>query len=287
MKPVLKKALYAAGIIVILAAAYYAYNMFQVTEAPVLLTRTVGVPVYSKITLDTFREKKSVGLHTMTGKAETTCNFEISAVSVADRKGYDIKIERAPQEIVLDKTSAFIRGETDDEVLEACHAFVCLREGINCPNDLMSIKSITENSSSLILVVDNKSGSKAVIGYVELLGALGFIQAHLIDLDRNGIVDGKEINQSTVHIYPYIMQDDLCVLQPSSNALEKLNITNDTTKCSNIKAGIWLTQGDTNEISVDGRKIIVSGDEDHVRIASIIVRDVLSPEWIRFYYGMY
>ena len=123
------------------------------------------------------------------------------------------------------------------------------------------------------------------MGYAEILGALGFVHARMVDTNGNGIIEQEEVDKNDVWIYPYVMSGDLCELQPFESAIEILNITNDTIRC-NFKSGIFLVKSDKNEITIEGKKITISGDDAHIRIASVIVRDILSPEWIRVYYGL-
>ncbi|MBN2250758.1 MAG: hypothetical protein JW724_01615 [Candidatus Altiarchaeota archaeon] len=275
----------AAGLIIVIIAAL-AFHMLQDADKPRYLTKVAGVEVYSSISLERFMEKNTVALYTTGDKAATTCNFEIRAVSNLDVSGYRIYPERKPLEIVLDRQDAYIRGESDEDLLKACHAFICLREGIECPSNIMDIKNITLKRNEMILVIDNQSYGKAIQGFTEISGALGFLQAQLVDADKNGVVTEEEVNESKIHIFPYIMEGDTCNLQPFQDALQITNITNATTECD-FKWGIYITPSRKNAITIDGMKILISGDENHIYAASVIVRDILSPEYIRFLNRLY
>jgi len=280
------KAVIALLIVAILAAGAY-YLMKQV-DTPRYSKKVAGVQVDSMISFDDAAKKTALALFDMPGTtAETTCNFELSQVSTLDPKGYQVSIVRKPIGITLDWKGATISGETDDEILQACHAYVCMRDGIDCTSNLMEIKNLTLRNNDLILVIDNSTGPKAMNGgFVELAGALGFIQAHLIDADKNGIVEPEEVNSSKIHIFPYIMQGDLCILQKFQDALQITNITNDTTQC-NFRSGIYLQRSKKNSIQIDGRRVIISGDDEHIYTGSVIVRDIISPEYVRFLHRLY
>lgn len=271
-------------LISVIAYLYFESDKFSQKEFP-YSANVAGIEVYSKIPISEFQNKKAVFLFETQDKIATTCNFEISAVSTPERRGYEVYIERKPVGVYIDNNSAHIQGETDEELLKACHVFLCLRGGIECPENLMEIQNITLNSRDMILVLDNKTGAPAVRGYAELLGVLGFIQAQIVDADKNGIIEQDEVDKNDVWIYPYVMEDDLCKLQPFKSVIEILNITNDTTECD-FRSGIFLERSDKNEIRIEGDKVIISGDDEHIHTGAVIVRDILSPEWIRVYYGL-
>ena len=261
--------------IAVMAGIYLYKQSKQPATYPYTLT-VAGVNVYSKIPISEFQNKKRVFLFETQDKIATTCNFEISAVSTPDREGYKIHMERKPVGIYLDKNSAHILGETDEELLKACHAFLCLREGMECPENLMEIRDIVLNSKNLIIVRDSRLGSSGIMGHTELLGVLGYIQAQILNTEG-----------MNVWIYPFVVdvQTNLCTLQPFSNAIQTLNITDNTTECK-MNSGIFLIRSKENGIWIEGKRVFISGDDEHIRIGSIIVRDILSPEWIRVYYGL-
>ncbi len=275
----------AAGVFVLLLLAGAAY-LFIETGKPAKAESVMGVPVYSAIPLEEIQQKTAVGLLTPTGKAETTCTFEIRGASTLDPKGYMIHLERKPLGIYLEQNNAYIRGESDDDLLQACHAFMCLRENISCDSSLMLIKNITIRNKDMLIVIDNRTGNKAGQGYSELLGALGFMQAQRVDTNSDGQINSSEMNASKIYIYPYIQYGDNCQLQQFKNALQSFNITNDTVSCDLITNGIFLTPSNTNQIIIDGRRIMLEGDDAHIHTEATIVRDILSPEFIRAFYHL-
>jgi hypothetical protein len=275
----------AAGVFVLLLLAGAVY-LFTETGKPVKAESVMGVTVYSAIPLEEFQNKTTVGLLAPAGKAETTCTFEIRGASNLDTKGYMIHLERKPMGLYLEQNDAYIRGESDDDLLQACHAFMCLRDNISCDSSLMLLKNITLRNNDMIIVIDNRTGGKAGQGYSELLGALGFLQAQRVDTNNDGQINSSEMNKSKIHIYPYIQYGDNCQLQQFKNVLQTFNITNDTVSCDLINNGIFLTPSKMNQITIDGRKIMIEGDDAHIHTGAMIVRDILSPEFIRAYYHL-
>jgi hypothetical protein len=75
-------------------------------------------------------------------------------------------------------------------------------------------------------------------------------------------------------------------MQAFNNALQSFNITNDTAPCSDFTSGIFISPSTHNRIEIEGRKILIYGDEDHLFTESVIVRDIIEPEWIRAYYKL-
>jgi hypothetical protein len=285
MNQTLKALLAISFIAVIISGVMY---LNSALDQPKLMNKTVmGVTVYSKINLSIFMDQKVLGLHLNNGTAERTCNFELSSTALSvDPKGYDVQIQRKPMGIFLDRKGALIMGETDDEMLQACHAFLCLRDNISCPNNLMDARELYLKNTDMVIVLDNRSGSAGIRGFTELLAELGYLQAKLADTDKDGIVEANEIKNNTYHIYPYIMDGNDCVLQEFNNALQSFNITNDTAPCSDFTSGIFISPSTHNRIEIEGRKILIYGDEDHLFTECVIVRDIIEPEWIRAYYQL-
>jgi hypothetical protein len=283
MDPKIKKIVAGLFILLLLAGAVY---LFMQPEKPRKIQSVLGVPVYSLIPLEDFQNMTTIAILNPVGKAETTCTFEIRAASTLDTRGYMVHLERKPLGVYIEQNGAYIRGESDDELLQACHAFLCLREGISCDANLMLIKNLTLRNNDMVIVIDNRTGGKAGQGYAELLGALGFLQAKRVDTNNNSQIEFDELNKSRIHIYPYIKYGDMCKLQEFKNALQTLNITNDTVACDEINYGIFLMPSPSNGIVIDGRRILIQGDDEHIHIGATIVRDILSPEFIRFYYNL-
>jgi len=285
MDPKTKKIAAIIAVIILAAAAYYFYSG---SDKPRYVKNVAGVMVSSKYPLAALANRTStIGLHTYNSGAETTCNLELSGVLVAggavpDRKGYDIQLQRAPQEIFLDWKGAYIRGETDEELLKSCHIFICIREGLDCPKNLMDIRNITLRNRDMLIVLDNRTDRDAVIGFVELQGALGYLQAQLADTNGDGRLNQTEVSNNKFHIYPYMMNGDSCKLMEFRSAIEELNITNDTAPCE-FRSGIFLQKSRTNAIAIDGQKILITGDDASIHTGAVIVRDILAPEWIRIF----
>jgi hypothetical protein len=285
MEPKIKKIAAIIAVIILAAAAYY---LFMESDKPRYVKNVAGVLVSSRFPFEELANNtRTIALRTYNGSAETTCNLELHGVLVArgavpDRKGYDIQIQRAPQGIFLDWKGAYIRGETDEEVLKACHAFVCLREGLDCPKNLMEIKNVTLKNRDMVIVLDNRTGRDAIIGFVELQGVMGYLQAQYADANGDGFLNQTEVSNNKFHIYPYIMNGDTCKLLEFRSAIEELNITNDTAPCE-FRSGIILQKAKTNGIAIDGQKIMITGDDASIHSGAVIVRDILAPEWIRIF----
>lgn len=285
MEPNSKKIAALAAVALIAAGAYYLYSE---SNKPVYVRDIAGVPVYSRIPVESLENRtQAIGLHSYDSGAETTCNLEISGVLLAggasaDRRGYDIQLQRGPQKILLDWKGAYISGETDDELLASCHAFICLRNRLSCPKELMSIKNITRKNRDMIIVLDNRTGRDALIGFVELQGVLGYLQAQYADTNRDGLLNQSEVSNNRYHIYPYMMHGDTCELLEFRSAIEQLNITNKTAPCE-FRSAIILQKSRTNGIAIDGQKIMITGDDRSIHAGAIIVRDILAPEWIRIF----
>jgi hypothetical protein len=280
-----KKIAAIIAVILIAAAAYYLYSE---SDKPRYVKNVAGVMVSSRYPFEELANNTAkIGLRTYNSSAETTCNLELSGVLVArgavpDRKGYDIQLERAPQEIFLDWKGAYIRGETDEDLLKACHVFICIREGLDCPNNLMEIKNVTLKNRDMVIVLDNRTGRDAIIGFVELQGVMGYLQAQYADTNGDGILNQTEVDNNKFHIYPYVMNGDSCKLMDFRSAIEQLNITNDTAPCE-FRSGIILQKGRINGIAIDGQKIMITGDDASIHSGAVIVRDILAPEWIRIF----
>lgn len=260
-----------------------------------------GVRIDSNIPLEDVQTLKTIALLNSSNNAATTCNFELSAISIRgqnsrsfdtrgaesnpDRMGYLVKIENGKKGVHIDQGTAYIRGETDDEILDACHAFACIRDGIKCPDNFKEVRDIMLNSDQMNLILDSNVTGEGIRAYAEIMGALGYLQAVLVDYDKDDVIEQTEVNKNSVWIYPYIREEENCILQPFRNIIEILNATNETRDC-NIEPGIYIQMSDNNEMKIEGGKIILSGDGEHIHTEAIIVRDILSPKWVRVMYGL-
>ncbi len=274
---------YAVIIIAIILVAGYLYT--GTGDRYAYRTVISGVKINSEIPLEDVQNLKTIALLNSSNNAAITCNFELSAISNSDRNGYLVKIENGKNAVYINPKITYIRGETDDEILNACHAFACLRDGIRCPDNFADIRDIMLNSDQMNLILDSNVTGKGIRAYTEISGALGYLQAIIIDKNKNGAIEPDEIDKNNILICPYLREGDICTLQPCRSIVKILNSTNETRDCS-IEPGIYIQISDNNEIRIDGKKIILLGDEEHIHTEAIIVRDVLSPKWIRVMYGL-
>ena len=87
-------------------------------------------------------------------------------------------------------------------------------------------------------------------------------------------------------IFPHIKENNECKLQPISTTFQTLNATNETFNCNELHPSIILMKSERNAIEVNNGDVIISGDDDHIGSACIILRDAVSPEFIRSLYRM-
>lgn len=266
--------------VVIIAASYF-------LTRPAVETYVVsGVTVNSEISQSDLQKRTYISLYNTTkSKAELTCKFELSAISVGDIRGYRIKIEHGENSIYLGKQSATISGLSEQDLLKSCHVFACMRDNITCPSDFTAFRQMVDNADSVGIVLDSSAGSDAGRGYAELVGILSYVQAQRVDRNFDGTLDQEEINNNTFFIYPFLKENDTCLMQPFHNLVETINKTNETYSC-NLEDAIYILKSDENKISINGSKIILSGDDTSLHTESIILRDSLAPEWILTVYNL-
>ncbi len=279
------KLIYAVLVIAVIGIGIAGYLYFGSNSRYPYETVISGVKINSEIPLEEIQNYKTIALLNSSNNAAITCNFELSAISDNNIMGYLVKIENGKNGVYINQRIAYIRGETDDEILNACHAFACLRDGIICPDNLADIRDIILNSDQMNIILDSNVTGKGISAYTEILYALGYLQATLIDYNKDGSIDREEIDKNDIWICPYLKDGETCKSQPCRNIVKILNATNETRNC-NIEPGIYIQVSDNNEIRIEGGKIILSGDEDHIHTEAIIVRDILSPKWIRAMYGL-
>lgn len=273
------------AVIILSGIAVMAIHLKQPVTYPYTST-VAGVNVYSQIPISEIQYLKNIALFNNSNKAATTCNFELSAISTVDRYGYRVFIERGEKGIYVQRNAAYIRGNTDREILQACNVFSCIREGIECPDNLWEIRDIIVNSKRINVILDINLKGPALRGYGDVLGALGYIQGEnvLRDINGDGKIERWEVEENLIRIFPHIKEDNECKLQPISTAFQKLNATNETFNCSELHPSIMLTKAEKNAIEVKNGDVIISGDDDHIGSACIILRDAISPEFIRSLY---
>ncbi|OYT40196.1 MAG: hypothetical protein B6U86_04570 [Candidatus Altiarchaeales archaeon ex4484_43] len=275
------------AVIILSGIAVMAIHLKQPVTYP-YTSVVAGVNVHSQIPISEIQYLKNIALFNNSNKAATTCNFELYAISTVDRYGYRVFIEKGEKGIYVQRNAAYIKGNTDREILQACNVFSCIREGIECPENLWEIRDIIVNSKRINVILDINLKGPALRGYGDVLGALGYIQGEnvLRDMNGDGRIEKWEVEENLIKIFPHIKEDNECKLQPISTALQKLNATNETFNCSGLHPSIMLTKAEKNAIEVKNGDVIISGDDDHIGSACIILRDVISPEFIRSLYRM-
>jgi hypothetical protein len=244
-----------------------------------------GVRVVSEIPLERLQRMEYIALYNTTSTpAELTCKFELSAISKPDPRGYRIRIEEGETGITLREKDAVISGRTQGELLNACHAFACMRDGVECPN-FMELDSFIRQAKSMSLIIDSKVDSVGGRGYAEIMYGLSYMQSRKADANGDGVINQSEIDANEFFIYPFLKEGDVCNPQPLNNLIQNWSRTNRTSDCSEISPAIMLVPSNRSAITVSGGQVVVSGDGDGIHTSSIILRDFISPELIRRMYG--
>ncbi len=244
----------------------------------------IGVTVKSEIPLGDVQGWRDIVLMDSEDKAITSCNFELSAISNLAKKGYRVNVGYGETGITIHRNSADIKGKTSDDILQACHAFACLRDNITCPDNLQQARDVVLNAKTLGVVIDDRLRGAGVRAYPELTGVLGYIQAReaLKDIDGDGRVSKEELDENLILIYPYVDNGSTCIAQPFNNLLMEVNITgNETFDCDLLDPSIHLIRSDKNEIKIEDDRITITGGDDEIHTGAVIIRDVLAPEYIR------
>jgi hypothetical protein len=253
-------------------------------------TEISNIPVYSQIPLEDLQKWERIALFRNDNKGATTCNFEIAAISIPDKKGYRVNIKKGPESLYIRRKSAEIRGSNEEEILDSCHVFACLLSGVKCPENFQELRRKIPQENRMNLVLDTRLGSNGIRAYTEILGVLGFIQAKLVDIDKDKKFSDAEKLMNKVFIYPYMKNGSECGLQPFKNLVQGMIESNESINCDEISSGIFILksedEGVKNEITVKNNKILLLGDENTIYKEAIILRDIISPKWIRTVYGL-
>jgi hypothetical protein len=268
--------------IIVLFAVIYLMSRPQTTTHYVS-----GVKVVSEIPLEEFQKARYdyIALYNTTvTKAELTCKFGLSAISKPDIRGYRIKIGEGDTGVYLGRREASIKGVGQQEMLDACHAFMCLREGINC-SEFSVLRWFVKNADSMSVLLDSDAGMEGGRGYAEVIGVLSFMQSRRVDVNGDGFLNQSEIDANEFFIYPFVMENDTCIPQPFHNLVENWTGGNETYDCGSIAPAIVFQISTEKSIKVDGDRIVLSGDDRALHDEAIILRDTLAPEWIRRIYG--
>ncbi len=275
-----------AMIAVLGVVAYSFFPGLLEGETELYTTRLLDVPVSSTTPFSSLPENKNLALRTTDDPAAITCNFELAAISNAERRGIIVTVERGAQELFIGEREVYIRGSTDDEILASCHAYACLLRGISCPDDLLSARTIIWQADNLSLVADANLSAAGTRGYAELLGLFGYVQSSRLDRNGDGVIDSFEKKRAAVAIRPYLAQDGECTLQEIRNIYQAANATNETVSCG-IAPAIHLIESDEDRIVVeDDGRILLYGSGQNLFSEAVIVRDVIAPSYIRAVYGM-
>ncbi len=245
-----------------------------------------GVKIVSEIPLERLALMEYLAMDNDTKTpAELTCKFELSAVSKPDPSGYRVRISEGDYGIYLRQKDADIKGRSQQEILTACHVFACLRDGIECPN-FMLLKSLIDGSDSMSVILDEGVGAAGGRGYAEIIGTLSYIQSSKVDTNGNEILEQDEVDANEFFIYPFVRTSEGCLTQPFNNLVQNWSVKKETVNCDRISPAIVIEVSNKSAITVDeGGRIVLSGSDDQIHTAAIILRDVLAPEWIRRIYG--
>lgn len=276
----------AIGILLIAVTAFISiYSNFSAKNY-VYNNEVMGVRVYSMIPLTELQNYRNIALYNNSNRGAITCNFEIAAISTRDIAGYKVLIEEGEEGLFIEGDRAYIRGKTEDEILKACNVFACLIQGIECSPQIWGMREIIIREKKINVVVDSKLRGLALQGYGDVLGALGYIQAEnaMFDLNGDGRISKEEIEENLIKIFPHIKEDNICRVQPITTQFQKLNATNETFRCDSLRPAIVLMKSDKNVIYAEGSRLIIAGDDERVGAGAIIVRDAISPEFIRSLY---
>ncbi len=224
--------------------------------------RVLGIAVNSYLPLESIEGFKTILLLNSSDSAVTSCNYELSAISELDRKGYLIRVERNRPGIYITDKGAWIRGRNNREILFACTAFSCLREGINCPDNLSELPHILAKQRVMNLVIDSNLGEKSFQKGIITMGyALGTIQS------RTG-----------APIHTWLRNGNTCFLATvlNSTGFSRPNITRNSS-CDSID-GIHLLSSGQGEIRMEGNRVILQGSDEQVYAETVIIQNLLAPD---------
>ncbi|MFH0863426.1 MAG: hypothetical protein V1875_10435 [Candidatus Altiarchaeota archaeon] len=244
-----------------------------------------GVKIVSEIPTDQLKYMTSIALYNTTATpAELTCKLELSAISMPERTGYRIRIEEGDTGIYLKAKEATIRGRTPEDMLRACHVFACVRDGVNC-SQIVDVEGYLADAPVMSVILDKGIDQATGRGYAEIIGALSYYQIQKADANGDGQIDQAEVDANEYFIYPFVKDGDVCTPQPLSNMVQNWTRQNESAACGNISPAIMFLDANETSIRIDGGKIVLAGSGDPAHTASIVLRDVISPEWVRAFHG--
>jgi hypothetical protein len=275
----------AENVLKVLAVLAIILSVLALLTKPTEQTTEYGVKVVSEISKDQLKAMKNIAMYNSTAtSAELTCKFELSAISIPDNRGYRITIQEGDTGLYLKSREATIKGSTQEDILRACHVFACLRDGIECPN-FMELDSFLRNAQSMSIILDKNVDQTGGRGYAEIVGALSYLQTKKVDVNGDGNITQAEVDANEFFIYPFIKDGDTCEPQPFNTMIQNWVRTNKTSKCSDIRPAIMVVSGNESAMRLVSDQLIISGDGDTIHTSSIILRDIIAPEWIRNIYG--
>jgi len=245
-----------------------------------------GVPVKSEIPVAELENWTDLGLFETQDAAVLSCNLELSSITPkAEERLYWVLVERGKMGIEVRQVDAFVRGQSDAELLTACHAFACLLGGISCPENLEKIRNTVAFEDDINIILDSEVSGEGGRAYAELLAPIGFMQTQQADLNKNRVIEPEEVGLNRMVIRPYIREGDLCTPQPLRTLLQNISGGNTSMPC-NLSSGFFIEEADTNEITADGNRVHLRGDAKRLQIEAIIVGDIIAPQWITAFRGL-
>jgi len=256
-------------LIVLILIVFIAYAYLSMTQPKdpaqdsyLYSDEVLGITVNSNFPLESLQSFKAIALFNSSDPAVTSCNYELSAISELKGKGYPVRVERESPGIYITREGAWVRGRNNEEILSACTAFSCIREGITCPDGLSDIPQILAEQEVMNLVIDSDLGEKSFQKGIITIGyALGTIQS-----------------QTGAPVYTWLRNDNTCFLATilNSTGLFKPNITKNSS-CDSIE-GIHLLDSEEGKIRIEGDRIILQGSDGQVYAETVIVQNILAPD---------
>lgn len=89
-------------------------------------------------------------------------------------------------------------------------------------------------------------------------------------------------------IFPFTMNETTneCTGQSFTSSYQELKPENETYSCDEMNPSVRFVKSEENKLSIEGNKIIVSGDDSHIHTGAILLRDIVAPRFILQQYGL-
>ncbi|ODS42095.1 MAG: hypothetical protein MSIBF_01775 [Candidatus Altiarchaeales archaeon IMC4] len=213
-----------------------------------------GVPVYSTVPFDSLPDMRQIAQFPQNDSVITWCNQELAEVSEAGN--FEVRVTGGETGVYISAKGASIQGVTNEELLDSCHAFTCLRDGIECP-DFDEIRFAINSQKDMSIVVDKSVTGHATQSVLNIQYVMGAAQ-------------------KSNTIYSYIMDGDTCTMMSLLNSTGAYP-SNKTRDCD-IKNAFYIVKSDENKIEAVPGRITLYGDSEHLVTESVIVRDTLAPD---------